>query len=279
MLSPYNELVYRRSPPQNRIRSGANPPPHARIKKLSPSPRRVKLARASIVAPARHRRNHALKTTPAKLAVKLLQWGILLAIVGYLVRDIYRNKSFAEALERAEAMASASGRAAGDVRRRAADDRPLVLALAGAWICRCRCAMPCGSASSAILLNFVSLGAVGGDLFKAILAARKCHARRAEAVATVIIDRLIGLYIIFVMATVAMLATGVWRAADRPHASDSLPGDIHLHRPRNARHHLADDARLGRRKNPAAVGRPAENRPDLRTADQRDARSIAATRA
>ena len=64
------------------------------------------------------------------------------------------------------------------------------------------------------LLNFVSFGAVGGDLFKAIFAARKCHARRAEAVATVIIDRLIGLYIIFVMATVAMLATGVWRAAD-----------------------------------------------------------------
>jgi len=66
------------------------------------------------------------------------------------------------------------------------------------------------------LLNFVSFGAVGGDLFKAILAARECHGRRTEAVATVILDRLIGLFIVFVLASVAILATGAWRGNTDP---------------------------------------------------------------
>jgi uncharacterized membrane protein YbhN (UPF0104 family) len=59
------------------------------------------------------------------------------------------------------------------------------------------------------LLNFVSLGSVGGDLFKAIFVAREQPGRRAEAVATVVIDRIIGLYAVFVVATVAILAAGL----------------------------------------------------------------------
>lgn len=58
------------------------------------------------------------------------------------------------------------------------------------------------------LLNFVSFGAVGGDLFKAVFVAREQHGRRAEAVATVVLDRVVGLYMLFVLATVAILATG-----------------------------------------------------------------------
>jgi uncharacterized protein (TIRG00374 family) len=57
------------------------------------------------------------------------------------------------------------------------------------------------------LLNFVSLGAVGGDLFKAIFIAREQHGRRPEAVATVVIDRLIGLWALFILATIAILMT------------------------------------------------------------------------
>jgi uncharacterized protein (TIRG00374 family) len=57
------------------------------------------------------------------------------------------------------------------------------------------------------LLNFVSLGAVGGDLFKAIFVAREHRGRRPEAVATILIDRIIGLWALFILATIAILAT------------------------------------------------------------------------
>ena len=43
------------------------------------------------------------------------------------------------------------------------------------------------------LLNMVSVGAVGGDVFKAIEAARTADKKRAEVVASVLVDRAIGL--------------------------------------------------------------------------------------
>jgi len=64
------------------------------------------------------------------------------------------------------------------------------------------------------LLNFVSLGSVGGDLFKAVFIAHEQPGRRAEAVATVVVDRVIGLYAMFLVATVAVLANGLWSAPD-----------------------------------------------------------------
>lgn len=54
-------------------------------------------------------------------------------------------------------------------------------------------------------LNFVSLGSAGGDLFKAIFIAREQHSRRTEAVASVIIDRLVGLYALFLVSSGAIL--------------------------------------------------------------------------
>lgn len=59
------------------------------------------------------------------------------------------------------------------------------------------------------LFNFVSLGAVGGDLFKAVFIAREQPGRRAEAVATVFFDRLIGLYTLFLLASTAVLCMGL----------------------------------------------------------------------
>lgn len=59
------------------------------------------------------------------------------------------------------------------------------------------------------LLNFVSLGSVGGDLFKAVFIAREQPGRRPEAVATVVIDRVIGLYGLFILASISILATGL----------------------------------------------------------------------
>jgi len=55
------------------------------------------------------------------------------------------------------------------------------------------------------LFNFVSVGGVGGDLVKAVFIARERPGRRTEAVATVLIDRLVGLYALFLVASGAIL--------------------------------------------------------------------------
>lgn len=55
------------------------------------------------------------------------------------------------------------------------------------------------------LLSFVSVGAVGGDIFKAFFIARESPGRRVRAVASVVVDRVIGLYALFVLASAAIL--------------------------------------------------------------------------
>jgi glycosyltransferase 2 family protein len=59
------------------------------------------------------------------------------------------------------------------------------------------------------LLNFVGVGSVGGDLFKAVFIAREQSDRRAEAVATVVVDRIIGLYALLLVTSVAILLGSV----------------------------------------------------------------------
>jgi uncharacterized protein (TIRG00374 family) len=54
-------------------------------------------------------------------------------------------------------------------------------------------------------LNFVSLGSIGGDMFKAIFLAKEYPGRRTEAVATVLADRLLGLLMMMVLASSAIL--------------------------------------------------------------------------
>ncbi len=58
------------------------------------------------------------------------------------------------------------------------------------------------------MLNQVSPGSVGGDLLKAVFIAKEQPGRRTEAVATVLIDRAIGLYAIIVVASVALAIAG-----------------------------------------------------------------------
>lgn len=62
------------------------------------------------------------------------------------------------------------------------------------------------------LLNFVSAGSVGGDFFKAFFLAKESPGRRAKAVASVLVDRVIGLYSLLLVATLGVLFTGL---ADR----------------------------------------------------------------
>ena len=57
------------------------------------------------------------------------------------------------------------------------------------------------------LLNFVAPGYVGGDLFKAFFIAHEQADRRAEAIATIVVDRAFGLYGLLVVASIAMFLT------------------------------------------------------------------------
>jgi glycosyltransferase 2 family protein len=55
------------------------------------------------------------------------------------------------------------------------------------------------------LLTFISGGSVGGDLFKAVFIAHEQPGRRTEAVATVLIDRVVGLVSLLVITSLAIV--------------------------------------------------------------------------
>ena len=67
-------------------------------------------------------------------------------------------------------------------------------------------------------LQFLSLGTVGGDLFKAVFLARERPNRRPEAVATVFIDRAVGLFSLLLVTCVAFIFLG-WQR---------IPAELHV---------------------------------------------------
>lgn len=60
----------------------------------------------------------------------------------------------------------------------------------------------------AYMFNFFSFGVVGGDLLKAVTIARRQPKRRPEAMATVFVDRAVGLYGLFLLVSLVTIA--VW---------------------------------------------------------------------
>lgn len=71
------------------------------------------------------------------------------------------------------------------------------------------------------LFNLAPMGIVGGDLLKAVMLAReKERNQRAKAVTAVVVDRMIGLYMLFVVASAAILLTGFLKL--------SLPNEIRV---------------------------------------------------
>jgi uncharacterized protein (TIRG00374 family) len=58
-------------------------------------------------------------------------------------------------------------------------------------------------------LNYMSLGSIGGDFFKAVFLAHGQPGRRTEAIATVVADRVIGLMTMLAIASVGILASGL----------------------------------------------------------------------
>ncbi len=68
------------------------------------------------------------------------------------------------------------------------------------------------------LFNFISAGAVGGDLFKAFFIARTQPGRRPEAVATVLVDRMIGLYALLLLTSGLILSGAITHNSRELHA-------------------------------------------------------------
>lgn len=74
-------------------------------------------------------------------------------------------------------------------------------------------------------MNFVALGNIGGDVVKAALLARGRPGRRAVAVTTVMVDRLIGLFGLLLFASGAILISG---ALFSDSASSQVPTAVKL---------------------------------------------------
>ena len=58
------------------------------------------------------------------------------------------------------------------------------------------------------MLNFISPGSIGGDLFKAVFLAREQPGQRASAVASIVIDRVVGLYAMLLVASLGLIVSG-----------------------------------------------------------------------
>jgi glycosyltransferase 2 family protein len=63
------------------------------------------------------------------------------------------------------------------------------------------------------LFNLAPLGIVGGDLVKAVMLAHEQPRHRAKSAASVLVDRVTGLYLLFVVASAAIFLTGFWNIA------------------------------------------------------------------
>ena len=64
------------------------------------------------------------------------------------------------------------------------------------------------------LFNLAPMGIVGGDLLKAWMLSREKPGNRAKAFASVIVDRIVGLYVLFLVAAAGVFITGFWDYPD-----------------------------------------------------------------
>ena len=61
------------------------------------------------------------------------------------------------------------------------------------------------------LFNFLPMGIVGGDVVKGVLLARENPHSKTACAVSVVMDRVIGLYVMFLIGLTAAVATGLWR--------------------------------------------------------------------
>lgn len=156
--------------------------------------------------------------TLKKLLITLLKVGISAAIIGYLVYDATQSKEH--------------GNVFVNLRNQPKQWGPL----AAAWACCTAAALltfvrwwylvraldiPCLFRDAVrisfwgYLLNLAPLGGiVSGDLTKALMLDHEHPQHRAKALASVVVDRVIGLYILFIVASTAILLTQFWKIPD-----------------------------------------------------------------
>jgi hypothetical protein len=148
-----------------------------------------------------------------KLLLILVKIGVSAAIIGYLVLDAYRNQAFGHLLAQPKNwwLLTGAGLFCGSA--------VVVTLVRWCYLVRAldlpfaiKDAMRLGFLG--YLFNLAPMGIVSGDLLKAVMLARQQHGHRAKAVASVVIDRLIGLYMLMVVASVAILLTGFYQFPD-----------------------------------------------------------------
>lgn len=144
-----------------------------------------------------------------RLAIILLKIGASLAILAYLIVGAQRDGSFSSLWSKPKdwtliALAAASCSSA-------------VLLTMIRWGFLVRAVGLPFSTRDALRLGFLGylfnlapMGVVGGDLLKAGLLAWEHPGNKGKAVASVVVDRLIGLYVLFVVAAVAIVASRFW---------------------------------------------------------------------
>lgn len=144
-----------------------------------------------------------------KILITLLKIAISAAILGYLVWDAHRNEVFGNLLEQpkhwgllALALAACATAVTLTLVRWCYLVRALDLPL------RMRDAFRIGFLG--YLFNLAPMGIVGGDLLKGVMLARHQRGKYAEALASVFVDRIVGLYLLFVVASAAIVLTGFW---------------------------------------------------------------------
>ena len=173
---------------------------------------------AQSAQPWRYRRGYSawLKESPVnrKILATVLKVAVSLGIVAYLVWDASKTKDgvnvFENLLQQPKhwaVLAAALGVSAAGI----------VLTFVRWWVLLRALGVPSRLGDTirvgfwGFLFNLAPLGVVGGDLVKVVMLGREHRNKRASVVASVIVDRMIGLYILFVVATVAILVTSFWR--------------------------------------------------------------------
>ena len=148
-------------------------------------------------------RDHVLK----KLVIGFLKITVSLAILAYLIASAQRTAVFANLRDQPKnwgllslaAMFCASAVLTTFLRWRylvRALDLPFTLSAA----------LRLGFLG--YLFNLAPMGIVGGDFLKVVMLARHQKGQYAKAVASVVVDRLMGLYVLFVVAAAAICLTG-----------------------------------------------------------------------
>jgi len=146
-----------------------------------------------------------------KLLITLLKVTLSAAIIGYLVYDaMHRGNVFANLCNEPkhwDILAAAW----------AACTLATLLTFVRWWYLVRALGVPCRFADGirigfwGYLFSLAPLGIVGGDVVKTVMLGHEHPEHRTKALASVVVDRVVGLYLLFVVASSAILLTGFWQ--------------------------------------------------------------------